>query len=143
MRADEELQAQALLQQVDLLDDRRRGDVQPLRRLVEAARLRDAEKRFKLGIVHGNSSPMIRRAEVSSLMIGRDDVLQRDVRIAIAGGGILFRNRQRDRAVRAGMDAGETGLAMAGRVHRPAVLHADRAGRTDLFTDAASDASAG
>ena len=53
MGAGEQSHPQAALQQIDLLDHSGRGDVQPLRRLVEAACFYHRQKRVQLRIVHG------------------------------------------------------------------------------------------
>ena len=50
--ADEQLQVQAGLQGGDLLDDRRGRDVELLRGLVEAPRVRHPEEGLQLGVVH-------------------------------------------------------------------------------------------
>ena len=55
MRAVKELHAQRFLQQVDLLDNGGRRDIRFLGGAAEAARIGDAQKCFKLGIVHGGS----------------------------------------------------------------------------------------
>ena len=52
VRALKELEVQVFFQQVDLLDHRRRGDIQLFRSLVEAARIRHAEEGIELGVVH-------------------------------------------------------------------------------------------
>lgn len=57
MGAHEELQAQVLFQQVDLLDDRRRRDVQPFGGFVEAAGVRHAQKCIELRVIHTDHRP--------------------------------------------------------------------------------------
>ena len=52
VRAHEQLQAQALLKQVDLLDDRRRRDIQLFGGLVEAAGFSHTQKCIQLRIIH-------------------------------------------------------------------------------------------
>ena len=59
VRADKQLQLQVFLQQIDLLNHRRGRYKQPLRRLVEAARLRHAEKRVQLRIVQKTHPPFL------------------------------------------------------------------------------------
>ena len=49
--ADEQGHPQVVLQEVDLLDDRRGRDIQPLGRPVETAGLRHTEKRLQLGVI--------------------------------------------------------------------------------------------
>ena len=60
VRAGEKLHLQTFLEQVDLLDDGRRGNIQPLRRLVEAAGVRHAQKGIELRVVHRCHRPFLR-----------------------------------------------------------------------------------
>ena len=61
--AQEEAQVQVPLQEVDLLDHRRGGDVELLRSPVEAAGLGHGEEGFQLGVVHGASPSLLPPAE--------------------------------------------------------------------------------
>ena len=47
--ADKKLQIQAFLQQINLLDNRRRGDIQLFRRFIKAARIQQRIKMFPAG----------------------------------------------------------------------------------------------
>lgn len=73
--------------------------------------------------------------------IGPDDLAQRNMRVAVAGLGVLFLHRQPDGFCRAGMDTGQAGLAAARNLYGPPVLHMNGTGGTDLLADPAADTS--
>ena len=60
--------------------------------------------------------------------------------VAVTRLGVLFRNRQGDGLLRAGVYTGQTSLAVARNVDGLAAAYANGTGRTDLFTDSTARA---
>ena len=73
-------------------------------------------------------------------MICRNDFVQGDMLVPIAGVGVLFRHSKPDHLLRAGMNAGKTGLTAAGRVNGLSACYTNGAGGAHLFADSAADA---
>lgn len=65
------------------------------------------------------------------LMIGLDDLIYRDIRIAAAGVGVFLRDVQPHRFPGTEVSAGQTGLAVSGDMYRSAVLYTDGGGGAD------------
>src|SRR5699024_7703582 len=82
---------------------------------------------------------------ISSLYsaVGGNQILQRDVLVAVAGVGVLLRHSQSYGLVRAGVYTGQAVLAAAWYVHCPAVLEHHAVRRTHARTYAAADAAVG